>query len=188
MPRNYRQVDTEQKRTAIVAAARRLFLTDGYEATGMAQIAVEAGVAPNTLYWYFDDKDALLIATLDALIQEAQTEYAKVRAKPLHARLIWMLERIERVPGLVATVHARASMSGSVRAWHDRFHQMLEAMVAEDLARSGVPGAERAMAARIAMFVIEGLLSHHAGDPAEREATVRYVTRLFTRPRSVPKG
>ena len=92
-----------------------------------------------------------------------------------------MLEQVERVPGLVATVHARVPVSESVRAWHDRFHQTLEAMVADELGRRGVPKPDRAMAARIAIFVLEGLLSHHAGDPAQREATVRFVTKIFDR-------
>ena len=180
MPRTHRDVDTEQKRKAIVASARRLFLKEGYEATGMAQIAAEAGVAPNTLYWYFDDKDALLIAVLDQLVEASQTEYAKVQSKPLHARLMWMLARVEGVPDLVATVHARASASASVRAWHERFHAMLEATVADDLARRGMPKAERTLAARAAMFVLEGLLSHPEGGAGEREALVRYVTKLVS--------
>jgi AcrR family transcriptional regulator len=184
MPRNHRDVDTAQKRAAILAAARRLFLIEGYEATGMVRIAAEAGIAPNTLYWYFDDKDALLIAVLDEMIEAARGEYEKVRSRSLHAQMMWMLAQVERLPDLVATVHARAAVSASVRAWHQRFHGMLEAMVAEDLARRGVPKAERPLAARVAMFVLEGLLSHRADDAAEAaeiEATVRYVTKLFTR-------
>jgi AcrR family transcriptional regulator len=179
MPRTHRDVNPEQKREAILAVALRLFLTEGYEATGMSQIASEAGVAPNTLYWYFDDKDALLVATLDRLTDLAGAEYAQVRSKPLHAQLLWMLERIDRVPGLVATVHARVGVSDAVRSWHDRFHQTLEAMVADELGRRGVPKSERAMAARIAIFVLEGLLSHHAGDRSQREATVRFVTKIL---------
>jgi TetR/AcrR family transcriptional regulator, cholesterol catabolism regulator len=187
MPRNNRELDSEQKREAIVSAARRLFVTEGYEATGMARIAAEAGVAPNTLYWYFDDKDALLIATLDGLVGEARAELAKVRAKSLHTKMMWMMERIDRLPDLVATVHARVSVSEAVRGWHDRFHRTLEAMVAEELARGGMPRAEQAIAARVAMFVVEGLLSHYAGDPSQREATVRFVTKVFAGRASAPR-
>jgi AcrR family transcriptional regulator len=181
VPRNKRDVDTEEKREAIVAAACRLFLTDGYERTGMAQIATAAGVAPNTLYWYFDDKDALLVAALERLFQVARREYAHVRAKSLHARLLWMFAQVERIPDLVATVHARAPASASIRAWHEGFHRTLEASVADDLAQRGVPKAERELAARTAMFVLEGLLSHPGGAPAEREAMLRYVARLLSR-------
>jgi len=179
VPRNHRDVDAEQKREAIVAAACRLFLTDGYERTGMAQIATAASVAPNTLYWYFDDKDALLVAALQRLFQVAQTEYAELRPKSLHARLLLMLAQVERIPDLVATVHARAPASASVRAWHEEFHRTLEARVAEDLAHHGVPKAEREFAARTAIFVLEGLLSHRNGNSAEREAMIRYVAKIL---------
>lgn len=168
MARNRRDIDPARKRDEIVAAARRLFLADGYEATGMARIAAEAGVAPNTLYWYFDDKDELLIAILDALVMEALAEYAAVQAQPLDAQLLWLLGKFDAAPGLVNTVHARLAVSPAINGWHERFHQMMEALVTGQLALRGVPEAERAPMARIALFTVEGLLSHHAGDPAER--------------------
>jgi hypothetical protein len=43
---------------------------------------------------------------------------------------MWMLAQVDRVPGLVSTLHARVPLSDSVRAWHERFHQLLEAGLA----------------------------------------------------------
>jgi len=176
MARNRRDTDTTQKREEIVAAARNSFLADGYEASGMARIAAEAGVAPNTLYWYFEDKDALLIAVLDELVGEALAEYADAQSRPLDAQLLWLLGKFDAAPGLVTTVHARLPLSPAVHAWHERFHQAVEALVSAELALRGVPEHERAPAARIAMFVVEGLLSHHAGDPSERAAIAALLT------------
>ncbi|HVU02906.1 MAG TPA: TetR/AcrR family transcriptional regulator [Polyangiaceae bacterium] len=168
MPRNRRHVDPEKKRDAIVSAARRLFLSEGYEGTGMAKIAARAKIAPNTLYWYFEDKDALLLAVLDELVEEAMADYAVVRAEALDAQLLWLVARFDAVPGLIATVHARIDSSPSIRAWHERFHALVESVMVAQLEARGVPDAERAPAARIASFVVEGLLSHHAPDPGER--------------------
>jgi len=169
MARTRREQDAGAKRDAIVAAARRLFLAEGYDATGMAHIARAAGVAPNTLYWYFDDKDALLITLLDELVAEALAEYAGVQALPLDEQLLWLLAKFDAAPGMVSTVHARLAVSPGLREWHERFHAMVEALVMALLAAHGVPEAERQPAARIAMFVVEGLLSHHAGPPDERK-------------------
>ena len=47
------------KRAAILAAARRMFTTQGYEGTSMDQIAAEAGVSKLTVYSHFGDKEAL---------------------------------------------------------------------------------------------------------------------------------
>ncbi|WP_375166439.1 TetR/AcrR family transcriptional regulator, partial [Rhizobium hidalgonense] len=49
--------DREEKRNIIISAAHELFLTQGYEATAMSKLATKAGIAPNTIYWYFKDKD-----------------------------------------------------------------------------------------------------------------------------------
>jgi AcrR family transcriptional regulator len=177
MPRNYRDVDAAQKRETILVVARRLFQTEGYDGTAMARIAQEAGVAPNTLYWYFDDKDALLASILDRIIEEALRDYADVQTKPLHEQLSWLLAQFEKSPGLIDTVHARVSDSPAVREWHDRFHRSMEALVLYQLAESGIPERERPLAARLGMFVVEGLLSH-PGRQAERDALLRFVAGL----------
>lgn len=52
----------QTKKTAILKAARRVFLKDGYASAKMSDIASEAGVAPGTLYLYFDSKESLASA------------------------------------------------------------------------------------------------------------------------------
>jgi AcrR family transcriptional regulator len=50
------------KRKAILKAAKSIFVKDGYTAAKMFDIASEAGVAPGTLYLYFENKEALASA------------------------------------------------------------------------------------------------------------------------------
>lgn len=47
-------------RAEIVAAARRLFLRQGYAATSVEQVAAEAGVAPRTVFRHFPRKEDLV--------------------------------------------------------------------------------------------------------------------------------
>ncbi len=65
---------TERKRArnrdALVAAARRLFTRDGFDATTIAAIAEEADLGFGTFYRYFEDK----AAALWAVIHEAASE------------------------------------------------------------------------------------------------------------------
>ena len=56
-----------RKRTTILKAARTIFLKDGYASTKMSDIASEAGVAPGTLYLYFESKEALFKALVESL-------------------------------------------------------------------------------------------------------------------------
>jgi AcrR family transcriptional regulator len=48
-----------RKRNQILDGARRLFLSKGFDASSMGDIAEEAGVSKGTLYVYFDSKERL---------------------------------------------------------------------------------------------------------------------------------
>src|ERR1700716_2269558 len=57
----------ELSRTAIAAAARRLFQERGYNQSTMESIASEAGYAVQTVYFHFKSKAAILTRLLDEL-------------------------------------------------------------------------------------------------------------------------
>lgn len=160
MARNKREIDRQAKQDDIITAARTLFLEQGFDTASMAMVARAAGVAPNTLYWYFADKDALLIAVLNGLVLEALAAHAGVQAMPLKEQLLWLIAQFEQAHRLVMTVHARLESSESVRTWHDQFHGMLEGMVIGQLTAQGMTAEEAAITATAGMFVVEGLLSH----------------------------
>jgi AcrR family transcriptional regulator len=52
----------KELRDDIVAAARDVFVTEGYANVSMRKIADKVGCAPGTIYLYFDDKESLLSA------------------------------------------------------------------------------------------------------------------------------
>jgi AcrR family transcriptional regulator len=56
----------EDTRAAILAAAREEFGAKGYVATSLRAVARRAGVDPALVHHYFDGKDDLFTATLDA--------------------------------------------------------------------------------------------------------------------------
>lgn len=58
------------KRSAILEAAKRLFVGQGYSKSSMAAIAAEAGVSKLTLYSHFTDKEALFAAAIKAKCEE----------------------------------------------------------------------------------------------------------------------
>jgi len=173
-------VEHDQKRDEIRLAATRLFLEDGYDATSMVRIADEARVAPNTLYWYFTDKDALLIAVLDALVVEGVQEFESRRKAPLGAQLVWVLRVLANVRGLITTVHSRVAQVEALRIWHDGFHRMVETTLIEQLRTHGLARGHEAKAARATMFVIEGLLSHRTSRRQE-SALLEWLVSLVQR-------
>ncbi len=55
-----------RKRADILTAARDRFLADGFDGTSVDTIAATAGVSKRTVYDYFGDKQALLLAVLES--------------------------------------------------------------------------------------------------------------------------
>lgn len=60
----------QRRRAAILAAARTVFLRDGYHDAKLTGVATEADCSVGTLYTYFTDRDALLAAVLDEVEDE----------------------------------------------------------------------------------------------------------------------
>jgi TetR/AcrR family transcriptional regulator, fatty acid metabolism regulator protein len=57
-----RRQRVEEKEQAIIAAARAVFGKNGFDKAKIAEIAKRAGVAEGTVYLYFENKNALLLA------------------------------------------------------------------------------------------------------------------------------
>jgi len=58
------RVRTEEKRRAILEAAKGVFLERGYVAASMSEVAARVGGSKQTLYSYFASKEDLLVAVM----------------------------------------------------------------------------------------------------------------------------
>ena len=139
-----RQAQAESTRRDIAAAARRLFVAQGYGAATIQAIAREAGVAVQTVYAAFGTKRAILFALLDQMVADADlsrleedTRVAEgdprrqLRARVAFASRLYAgagdLIRVAQAaaavePDLAAMVHEgesrrRRAVAGVVRAW-----------------------------------------------------------------------
>src|SRR5438552_16392024 len=69
-------------RARILAAAEERFAAFGYRRTGIAEIARDAGVAPGTLYRYFENKEEIFRAVMrEGLVRWLETA-RRVLAEP----------------------------------------------------------------------------------------------------------
>lgn len=167
MPSNKRAEPEAEKRAQLIAAARELFVRDGYESTPMGRIAQSAGVTPNTIYWYFEDKDELLLAVLDELFRENLAEFRGVAGKPLSEQLLWLVQKLRGFSRLISTVHGRVRESKALDQWHSQFHNTVEQLFGMQLPRQ-MTKASIATEVRIAAFTIEGLVTHAIDEGAVR--------------------
>lgn len=166
--RNKRPQAADEKRQEIVAAARRLFIDSGYEATSMSRLAKEAGVAPNTIYWYFADKDDVLVAVVSAVMADAWPQYQAIADQPIAVRVLWIVRRLTEMSGLVTTVHARVPHSPAVAEWHNNFHLLTATLFRAELEALGVPPETVDAEVTIAVFTVEGLLTHGQDEDEQR--------------------
>ncbi len=85
---------SDETRARILDAAMDLFRRQGFEETTMREIATEAGVATGAAYYYFDSKDAIVLAFYDQAQKELQPllDKAMAASKDLKDRLRLLLE------------------------------------------------------------------------------------------------
>src|SRR5215472_2102220 len=75
-----RRVDHEQRRRQIADALVRIAATRGLHATGMREVAAEAGVSLRLVQYYFGTKEELMLAAMQYLaVQFSERALARIR-------------------------------------------------------------------------------------------------------------
>lgn len=105
----------EQTRSALIDAATRLFSTKGWAATGMRDIATEAGVATETVYAYFSSKRLLLQAVIDiAVVGDERALAVADRPEFIDLGRGSRSDRIAAAARLIAAIHERTAVFAHV--------------------------------------------------------------------------
>jgi AcrR family transcriptional regulator len=121
-----REERAEVTRARIADAARRLFTRDGYAATTLTAIAVEAGVAVQTVYAVYVSKAGILQALRESAMSqpEAEAAYAAAMGEPSPRRRLELFAHSIRLrwesSGEIVTIHRDAGTADpAVRAGVD---------------------------------------------------------------------
>lgn len=160
LARNKRHLEPKVKKEEIELVAMALLKKKGYDNTSMAEIARSAGVAANTIYWYFENKDDVLIAVLNRVVSQAIAEMITLREQTFRTRVLTLIDQIESSGALMTDVHSRVNHSTKVQAWHEQFHTMVEQLSVSELVNAEVCHDEAQLDAKLLIYVIEGLLAH----------------------------
>jgi AcrR family transcriptional regulator len=180
-----RQEQAAVTRRRILDAARRLFFRDGYAATTLKAVAVEAGVAVQTVYAVFGSKAAILaeLRWMVVTLPEADTAFrAAMGAMTVELRLAGFARSIRRRWELAGdivkinedAVRADPGLAPDVAVARTRRHDGLvsfaDALV-EDLL-PGIDGARTAaMLDALSMYhVYDQLVGVHRWTPDAYEA------------------
>lgn len=106
LPRKYnsplREQQANETRERILAAAKKILLSDGYARTTIEAIAREAGVSPQTIYATLKNKRNIFVALMEKSVKmEVDAQYRK----PLEAKNIH--ECLRRVANVVIACNIR---------------------------------------------------------------------------------
>lgn len=77
-----RKREKAERRTAILAAASRVFATKGFAVATMDEVAAEAELSKGTLYLYFKNKDDLFLALSAQIISKIVVEFEAATERP----------------------------------------------------------------------------------------------------------
>ena len=58
---------SEERKDQILEAATRVFTQRGFDDARMDDIVAESGLSKGAIYWYFDSKEAIIVAILDRI-------------------------------------------------------------------------------------------------------------------------
>jgi TetR/AcrR family transcriptional regulator, transcriptional repressor of bet genes len=201
----------EQRRTQIVDAALAVAARDRLDRLTVRRVAAEAGLSPGLVFHHLTDKETLLLAVLDRLIERTildvvrDTTASRTEADGsvpagdlLLAHVRRDLVRIEEESELIelffdfwvmGTRHpeVRARIADALGAFRSALVPLAAAVVAEEPARFGRTDPER-----VAALVVAFILGHAVQtvlDPAASEVDGVVVTldALVPRPAGVER-
>ncbi|HLU72059.1 MAG TPA: TetR/AcrR family transcriptional regulator [Nonomuraea sp.] len=184
-PRQQRSRETVE---AILEAAAQLFQRHGYAATTTNKIADRAGVSVGSLYQYFPNKDALLLALADLHLEAAEREVMRVFARfaeqpPDLTRLVTdLVECVAALhadrPELHRLLFDQAPRTPELVARFREAERRMADALSVELARLGVPdpGVTALLAVQGVEAQVHGAL---LDDPGHLDAIVRLWVRAL---------
>lgn len=154
-PRQRRSAETVDR---ILDAAARIFDERGYRATTTNHVAAEAGVSVGSLYQYFPNKDALLVALAEHHIDEVAVQFgdrlARLRTDvpDLHDTIRALLDltvEMNATSRLHAILFSDCPRTPALVERLARFTDLLVTEVAWHLERTGAVGRDHTLRARL---------------------------------------
>jgi AcrR family transcriptional regulator len=137
-----KSAEDSRARTALLDAAERLMLSDGYAAVTTRRVGAEAGVNPGLVYYYFGPMDNLLIEVFRRVAARSQERHAEALAskQPLWALWDLILDHTNTALNLefLALGNHRKALRAEIKAASGRRRHMQFEALSTVLAERGV--------------------------------------------------
>jgi AcrR family transcriptional regulator len=161
LPRQRRSVETVDR---ILDAAARIFDERGYRATTTNHVAAEAGVSIGSVYQYFPNKDALLVALAERHLDEVADRFGerlmllRDEQPPIAATvrsLVDLTVELNDTSRLHAVLFSECPRTPALDERLARFADLLTAEVAWHLERTATGGVDAVLRARLVIAAVD---------------------------------
>ncbi len=158
-------LETADSRAAILEAAKRLFMQDGFRGISMRQIAEAVGVTKAALYYHFQDKEELFVAIVEQYLLEMAALIDEVTAEQAGARqqISDLVQRILAQPPEQRSIIRLASQElgnlddatrkAFVQIYHEQFIGRITALL-----EAGMTAASCAADPNVATWTLLGMM------------------------------
>ncbi len=133
---------TQESRRLLIAAATDLFAERGYRQTTFEDIATKSGVSRGSIPWHFGNKEGLLAAVVEHVVDKLQTDTSALEPGALD-RTLHALVTFTRSPSakLFITLLAEAVEPDSpLHKWYADLHKTLRDQVRSWVEQAELPG------------------------------------------------
>ncbi|WP_437291958.1 TetR/AcrR family transcriptional regulator [Sorangium sp. So ce406] len=192
-PRSAEQFEQikDERRRALLRAARAVFGRKGFAAAKIADIAAQAGISHGLVYHYYPEKESLFAATVEASAEgwEVLMALARAREGTPWERLVYVCGQMiaglrEEPEHLLMTVHvvaedASPALSDLLRRFRLRVIADLEAMIQEGQRAGEVAQGPSAALTRALVAIIQGLAINRLVEPDAALPPLDVVLRIL---------
>lgn len=104
--------DPEERRKELIDAAERLFISAGYDQTAISDIVREVNVSQGAFYYYFDSKEAVLMAVMEKEIAAMEADLIRIaqeaemnEAVKLNSMINWFIRPNDPGKKILGYIH-----------------------------------------------------------------------------------
>lgn len=183
---------SQERKNQILDAAQRVFAQQGFAAARMDDIVTEAGLSKGGVYWYFESKDAIVLALMERFFSGTMDgEVARLleAPDPVRARLRDLFQIVaqagqEMAPLLpvVYEYYATAMRHEGVGAFFQRYFEAYRVALGKFITQGVATGEFRPVDVSVAAIsligLIEGLMLVWSVDPAAFDLAVQAEAAL----------
>ncbi len=184
--------DSSITRDRIIEQATRLFVSRGYHAMSMREIAEAVGVTKAALYYHFSDKEALFVAVLTASLDrlEAILRTARATGRTAREQVREMLNgifaqspeqrAIVRVARQEMAALSQETLEQFGRLYYAKFVGQVEAILADGVARRELRELDPRQTTWLLMGMVYPLLdAAPTGDAGAEESALALALTVF---------